>query len=161
MTRILILGADRQLARTTARVLLGTTDAMLTLYLRRASRLANPDTASSRLIAMCRLNVVALMKCVRPTHAASGCRIRLTTCEGGLPSYRSHVRPQPLPGMSASPCPAQVLSSTRLCQKSLSAVQASKRTRRCGESRPRDLRPKSGPRQDPPAKRSPPGGAPG
>ncbi|TPQ37069.1 NAD(P)H-binding protein [Cupriavidus pinatubonensis] len=50
MTRILILGANGQLARTTSRVLLGTTDATLTLYLRRASRLANPDTARCRIV---------------------------------------------------------------------------------------------------------------
>jgi putative NADH-flavin reductase len=43
MTRILILGANGQLARNTTRVLLRDTDAQLTLYLRRASRLENPD----------------------------------------------------------------------------------------------------------------------
>jgi uncharacterized protein YbjT (DUF2867 family) len=42
MTRILILGANGQLARNTTRVLLGTTNAKLTLYLRRANRLKNP-----------------------------------------------------------------------------------------------------------------------
>ncbi len=43
MTRILILGANGQLARHTAQRLLDVTDAQLTLYLRRASRLTNPD----------------------------------------------------------------------------------------------------------------------
>jgi uncharacterized protein YbjT (DUF2867 family) len=43
MTRILILGANGQLARNTTRVLLDTTDAALTLYLRRAGRINNPD----------------------------------------------------------------------------------------------------------------------
>ena len=43
MTRVLILGANGQLARNTTRVLLEKTDATLTLYLRRASRLPNPD----------------------------------------------------------------------------------------------------------------------
>jgi uncharacterized protein YbjT (DUF2867 family) len=43
MTRVLILGANGQLARNTTRVFLESTDARLTLYLRRASRLRNPD----------------------------------------------------------------------------------------------------------------------
>ena len=45
MAKILILGANGQLARNTTRVLLSTTDARLTLYLRRANRLTNPDPA--------------------------------------------------------------------------------------------------------------------
>lgn len=45
MTKILILGANGQLARNTTRVLLRDTDAKLTLYLRRASRLTDPDPA--------------------------------------------------------------------------------------------------------------------
>jgi uncharacterized protein YbjT (DUF2867 family) len=43
MTKILILGANGQLARNTTRVFLRDTDAKLTLYLRSASRLTNPD----------------------------------------------------------------------------------------------------------------------
>jgi len=43
MTNLLILGANGQLARNTTRVLLRDTDARLTLYLRRAHRLTNPD----------------------------------------------------------------------------------------------------------------------
>jgi uncharacterized protein YbjT (DUF2867 family) len=43
MKNILILGANGQLARNTTRVLLRDTDAKLTLYLRRAARLSNPD----------------------------------------------------------------------------------------------------------------------
>ncbi len=43
MTKVLILDANGQLARNTTRVLLHDTDAELTLYLRRASRLKNPD----------------------------------------------------------------------------------------------------------------------
>ena len=43
MTKILILGANGQVARNTTRVLLRDSDAELTLYLRRASRLKNPD----------------------------------------------------------------------------------------------------------------------
>jgi uncharacterized protein YbjT (DUF2867 family) len=45
MTNILILGANGQLARNTTRVFLRETDAKLTLYLRRARRLKNPDPA--------------------------------------------------------------------------------------------------------------------
>lgn len=43
MTRLLVLGANGQLARNTTRVLLRDTDVRLTLYLRRAHRLPNPD----------------------------------------------------------------------------------------------------------------------
>jgi uncharacterized protein YbjT (DUF2867 family) len=45
MTKILILGANGQLARNTTKFLLANTDASLTLYLRRASRLPNPNPA--------------------------------------------------------------------------------------------------------------------
>lgn len=45
MTKVLILGANGQLARHTTRVFLETTEAQLTLYLRRAERLANPNPA--------------------------------------------------------------------------------------------------------------------
>ena len=45
MTNVLILGANGQLARNTTRVFLRDTDAKLTLYLRRASRLSNPAPA--------------------------------------------------------------------------------------------------------------------
>jgi uncharacterized protein YbjT (DUF2867 family) len=43
MNRVLILGANGQLARHTTPFFLDRTDAQLTLYLRRASRLKNPD----------------------------------------------------------------------------------------------------------------------
>ncbi|MBN8469940.1 NAD(P)H-binding protein [Corallococcus exiguus] len=42
MTNVLILGANGQLARNTTRMFLQTTDARLTLYLRRSSRLTCP-----------------------------------------------------------------------------------------------------------------------
>jgi len=45
MIKVLILGANGQLARNTTRFFLERTDARLTLYLRRASRLRNPDPA--------------------------------------------------------------------------------------------------------------------
>ena len=50
MTRVLILGANGQLARHTTEVFLRTTDVKLTLYLRRASRLKNPDPTRVRII---------------------------------------------------------------------------------------------------------------
>ena len=50
MTRVLILGANGQLARHTTDLFLRTTDAQLTLYLRRASRLKNPDPTRVRII---------------------------------------------------------------------------------------------------------------
>ena len=43
MTKVLILGANGRLARNTTRVFLDDSPAALTLYLRRASRLRNPD----------------------------------------------------------------------------------------------------------------------
>jgi len=50
VTRVLILGANGQLARHTTEVFLRTTDVKLTLYLRRASRLKNPDPTRVRII---------------------------------------------------------------------------------------------------------------
>jgi uncharacterized protein YbjT (DUF2867 family) len=50
MTRILILGANGQLARNTTRVLLEQTDCELTLYLRQAKRLKNPDPKRAMII---------------------------------------------------------------------------------------------------------------
>jgi uncharacterized protein YbjT (DUF2867 family) len=50
MVRVLILGANGQLARNTTRVLLEKTGADLTLYLRRSSRLANPDPGRTRVV---------------------------------------------------------------------------------------------------------------
>ena len=45
MTNVLVLGANGHLARNTTRVFLCDTDAKLTLYLRRATRLSSPDPA--------------------------------------------------------------------------------------------------------------------
>ncbi|NNB92560.1 NAD(P)H-binding protein [Corallococcus exiguus] len=50
MPHVLILGANGQLARNTTRVFLRDTDAKLTLYLRRASRLRNPDPGRVRIV---------------------------------------------------------------------------------------------------------------
>jgi len=48
--RVLVLGANGQLARNTTRVLLQQSNAQLTLYLRRASRLENPDPSRVRVV---------------------------------------------------------------------------------------------------------------
>ncbi len=48
--RLLILGANGRLARHTTRVLLDTTDVDLTLFLRRAGRLGNPDPARATIV---------------------------------------------------------------------------------------------------------------
>jgi uncharacterized protein YbjT (DUF2867 family) len=50
VTTILILGANGQLARNTTHVLLRDTEARLTLYLRRAVRLGNPDAARVKIV---------------------------------------------------------------------------------------------------------------
>ena len=47
---VLVLGANGQLARNTTRVFLRDTDARLTLYLRRSSRLQNPDVARATIV---------------------------------------------------------------------------------------------------------------
>ncbi len=47
---VLVLGANGQLARNTTRLLLRDTTAHLTLYLRRANRLSNPDPARVRIV---------------------------------------------------------------------------------------------------------------
>ena len=50
MTKILILGANGQLARHTAPYFLRQAEVSLTLYLRRAKRLANPDPSRVRIV---------------------------------------------------------------------------------------------------------------
>jgi uncharacterized protein YbjT (DUF2867 family) len=50
VTNVLILGANGQLARNTTRIFLRTTDAKLTLYLRRARRLENPNPEHVRIV---------------------------------------------------------------------------------------------------------------
>jgi uncharacterized protein YbjT (DUF2867 family) len=50
MTRVLILGANGQLARHATQVFLRKTDAVLTLYLRRAARLKHPDPQRVRVV---------------------------------------------------------------------------------------------------------------
>ena len=50
MTKVLILGANGQLARNTTRAFLDTTDVDLRLYLRRSSRLPNPDPSRASIV---------------------------------------------------------------------------------------------------------------
>ncbi len=50
MTKVLILGANGQLARNTTRVFLEKTGVALTLYLRRSGRLKNPDPARVKIV---------------------------------------------------------------------------------------------------------------
>jgi len=50
MTKVLILGANGQLARNTMRVFLEKTDVALTLYLRRSSRFQNPDPSRVKIV---------------------------------------------------------------------------------------------------------------
>src|SRR5882724_7429326 len=50
MLRVLILGANGQLARHTTTFFLEITDARLTLFLRRANRLKNPDPARATIV---------------------------------------------------------------------------------------------------------------
>ena len=65
MTRVLILGANGQLARNTTRVFLEKTEVTLTLYLRRASRLRNPDPSRVKILDGDVLDVVALRDAMR------------------------------------------------------------------------------------------------
>lgn len=50
MTKVLVVGANGQLARHTTKFFLERTDARLTLYLRRASRLKNPDPSRATIV---------------------------------------------------------------------------------------------------------------
>jgi uncharacterized protein YbjT (DUF2867 family) len=65
VTHVLILGANGQLARNTTRLFLRNTDANLTLYLRRANRLANPDPSRVRILEGDVLNQPALTSAMK------------------------------------------------------------------------------------------------
>jgi nucleoside-diphosphate-sugar epimerase len=69
MTRVLILGANGQLARNTTRVFLEKTDVALTLYLRRASRLRNPDPVRVKIVEGDVLDAVALRAAMQSQDA--------------------------------------------------------------------------------------------
>jgi uncharacterized protein YbjT (DUF2867 family) len=64
MINVLILGANGQLARNTTRVFLAGTDARLTLYLRRANRLKNPDPSGVSIIGGDVLDPVTLKEAI-------------------------------------------------------------------------------------------------
>jgi len=68
--KILILGANGQVARNTTRVLLRDADAELTLYLRRASRLTNPDPARATIAQGGVLDAKALTHAMAVTTSA-------------------------------------------------------------------------------------------
>ena len=69
MTRILILGAGGGLARHTTPVLLRGADVQLTLYLRRANRLTNPDPARVRIVEGDMLDAAALAAAMQSQDA--------------------------------------------------------------------------------------------
>jgi uncharacterized protein YbjT (DUF2867 family) len=65
MTKVLILGANGQLARNTTRVFQKDAEAHLTLYLRRASRLTNPDPKRVTIVEGDVLDAATLQKAMR------------------------------------------------------------------------------------------------
>jgi len=65
MIKVLILGANGQLARNTTRVFLENTDVALTLYLRRSGRLRNPDPARVKIVEGDVLDAGALLNAAR------------------------------------------------------------------------------------------------
>jgi uncharacterized protein YbjT (DUF2867 family) len=65
MVNVLVLGANGQLARNTTRTFLANTDARLTLYLRRAKRLPNPEPARVRIVEGDVLDPEALREAMR------------------------------------------------------------------------------------------------
>ena len=65
MANVLNLGANGQLARNTTRAFLQHTDARLTLYLRRAKRLTNPDPARAHIVEGDVLDKSALQEAMR------------------------------------------------------------------------------------------------
>jgi len=69
VTRVLVLGANGGLARHTTGVFLKTTDATLTLYLRRAARLKSPDSKRVRIIDGDVLDAVALTAAMKDQDA--------------------------------------------------------------------------------------------
>jgi len=81
VSNILILGANGQLARNTTRVLLRDTQAKLTLYLRRATRLENPDPARVTIVEGDVLNLKTL------TGAMKGQEIVYANLAGEMKSH--------------------------------------------------------------------------
>ncbi len=65
MTKVLTLGANGQLARNTTRMFLEKADVVLTLYLRRASRIRNPDPSRATIVEGDVLDAGALRAVIR------------------------------------------------------------------------------------------------
>jgi uncharacterized protein YbjT (DUF2867 family) len=63
--KVLVLGANGQLARNTTRAFLERSDVSLTLYLRRASRLPNPDPARVTIVEGDVLDAETLQKVIK------------------------------------------------------------------------------------------------
>jgi uncharacterized protein YbjT (DUF2867 family) len=85
MTKILILGANGQVARHTTQRLLRDTDAKLTLYLRRASRLKNPDPSRVTIVDGDVLDVSKL------TSAMEGQDVVYANLAGDMKSAAQHI----------------------------------------------------------------------
>jgi uncharacterized protein YbjT (DUF2867 family) len=82
---VLILGANGQLARNTTRVFLRDTDATLTLYLRRAQRLQNPDERRVKIIEGDVLDAAAL------TSAMKGQDVVYANLAGDMKRQAEHI----------------------------------------------------------------------
>lgn len=80
MARVLILGANGQVARHTTAQLLAETDARLTLFLRQATRLSNPDPARVNIVEGDATDRAAL------TQAMQGQDVVCASLSGDLPA---------------------------------------------------------------------------
>ena len=85
MNHVLVLGANGQLARHTTAVFLRTTDASLTLYLRRAARLKNPDPRRVRVIEGDVLNLKTLV------GAMTGQDVVYANLAGDMKAQAEHI----------------------------------------------------------------------
>jgi uncharacterized protein YbjT (DUF2867 family) len=85
MTKVLVLGANGQLARNTTRVFLRDTDAKLTLYLRRASRLQNPAPARVTVVEGDVLDAKALVE------AMNGQDVVYANLAGDMKAQAEHI----------------------------------------------------------------------
>jgi uncharacterized protein YbjT (DUF2867 family) len=85
VTHVLVLGANGQLARHTTAVFLRTTDASLTLYLRRAARLKNPDPRRVRVIEGDVLNLKTLV------GAMTGQDVVYANLAGDMKAQAEHI----------------------------------------------------------------------
>ena len=83
--KVLILGANGQLARNTTRIFLERTDAVLTLYLRQAHRLRNPDPARTTIFEGDVLDATAL------TEAMKGQDVVYANLVGAMKLQAEHI----------------------------------------------------------------------